>query len=73
MIELINSLIGGLCVAIPSVIASVLNSRNNREVIVWRIQKLEDKVEKHNTFDSRLIKIEKDIEHLKEGNYENNK
>ena len=73
MIELINSLVGGLCVAIPSVIASVLNSRSNREVILWRIQKLEEKVEKHNTFDSRLIKIEKDIEHLKRGNYENNK
>lgn len=55
------ALISGACVAIPSIIATVLTSNGNRRLTEYQINELSKKVEKHNQVIERMALAEKDI------------
>jgi len=58
----ITSLISGLCVALPSVIATITSNRSNHKLIAYRIDKLEEKVNTHNNLINRMYAVEKKID-----------
>jgi uncharacterized membrane-anchored protein YhcB (DUF1043 family) len=60
----IIALISGLCVGIPSVITTLLSNRSNNKLTLYRIDKLEDKVDKHNSVIERTFKLEEKIEEI---------
>ena len=64
--EITVALISGLCVAIPSVIATITTNKKNKDLTIYRIDQLEIKVDKHNSVMERTFKIEEDIKHIKE-------
>lgn len=60
------SIIGGISVAVPSVIATILSNKRNNDLVIYRIDELDNKVHEHNQLIDRMYKAEKDIELLKE-------
>jgi len=62
----IIALISGLCVGIPSVITTLLSNRSNNKLTIYRIDQLEDKVDKHNSVMERTFKIEEKIQEITE-------
>lgn len=58
MTVIISTLISGLCVAIPSVIATILSNKRNNELIIYRIDELDKKVHEHNNLIDRMYKVE---------------
>lgn len=66
MTSILVSIIGGISVAVPSVIATVLSNKRNNDLVIYRIDELDNKVHEHNQLIDRMYKAEKDIEILKE-------
>lgn len=66
MNEIITAIIGGLCVAIPSIIATISSNKRSTALITYRVDQLEKKVEKHNSVVERTFKLEEDVKYLKE-------
>lgn len=66
MNEIVVSIISGLCVAIPSVLTTITTNKKNKDLTIYRIDKLEEKVDKHNSVIERTFKIEEDIKNIKE-------
>lgn len=73
--EAIVALISGLCVAVPTIITTVIttvssNKTNNRLIderlknMAEQIEKLTNKVEKHNEFNDRLIVVEEAVKRM---------
>lgn len=60
----IIALISGLCVGIPSVITTILSNRSNNKLTIYRIDQLEDKVDKHNSVMERTFKLEEKIQEI---------
>ena len=58
---IITAIIGGVCVAIPSIIATLVGNSKT----IYRIEQLERKQDKHNSVMRRTFKIEEDINDLK--------
>ena len=65
---IIAALVSGLCVAIPTIIATVTSNKAHDKVIDERmkfmteqIKDLSVKVEKHNEFNDRLIVVEQSV------------
>ena len=69
------TIIGAIIAAIASMIVSVLNSRfqhskylneleKQNSLMNYRLQKLEEKVDKHNNFDIRLVSLEEQVKTL---------
>lgn len=56
--EIIVALISGLCVAIPSIIATVSANKKNNDLVLFRINELDQKVHEHNNLIDRMYKIE---------------
>lgn len=68
MSEIIAALISGLCVAIPTIIATVSSNRARDKVMEERMkfmgEKIDDlsqRVDKHNQFNDRLIIVEQSV------------
>lgn len=59
------AIISGLCVAIPSVIATISSNKRNNELVIYRINELDEKVQKYNNLKDRMIVVEKDIAVIK--------
>lgn len=60
------ALISGLCVGVPSVIATISSNKKTTSLIEHRVKELEKKVEKHNGVIERQFRLEeqlKGIEH----------
>lgn len=57
----INSLISGLCVAIPSVIATIATNRKTSAIMDYKIEELTKKVNQHNNLIDRMYKAESRI------------
>lgn len=55
---IITALISGLCVAIPSVVATISSNKKNNDLIEYKINQLTEKVEKHNQVMERVFKLE---------------
>lgn len=51
---IIVAIISGLCVAIPSVFATVASHNKSNAVLTYRIDALDKKVEKHNNVVERM-------------------
>ena len=71
--EVLVALIGGLCVAIPNLIATLVSNKNskrqaeeNKNLTLYRIDKLETKVDKHNSVMERTFIIEEKIKEMNE-------
>lgn len=70
---IITSLIAGLCVAVPNILATILSHKSNskkneetKELTLYRIDQLETKVDKHNNLIDRMYKIENRVTLLEE-------
>lgn len=59
--QVIVAIISGLCVAIPSVIATISSNKRNNDLVIYRINELEKKVSKHNNVVERMYEAEKRI------------
>ena len=55
---IVIALISGLCVAIPSIIATLSSNRKNYNLMNYRMNQLEEKVTKHNNLIDRMYKVE---------------
>lgn len=71
--EILVALIGGLCVAVPNLIATLVSNKNskrqaeeNKNLTLYRIDKLETKVDKHNSVMERTFIIEEKIKEMNE-------
>ena len=62
----ITAVISGLCVAIPSVIATVSTNKRNNDLVLFRINELDQKVHEHNNLIDRMYKIENRVTILEE-------
>ena len=65
---IITALVSGLCVAIPTIVATISSNKAHDKVIDERmrfmteqIKDLSQKVEKHNEFNDRLIIVEQSV------------
>lgn len=56
--QIIVALISGLCVAIPSIIATISANKKNNDLVLFRINELDEKVREHNNLVDRMYKIE---------------
>lgn len=59
--QVITAVISGLCVAIPSIIATITTNKRNNDLVIYRINQLDEKVHEHNNLIDRMYKAEKDI------------
>ena len=66
--DIIIALIGGLCVAIPNIIATIITNKNQADVIKYRIDELDEKVKKHNNLIERMYSVEARVTALEEKN-----
>lgn len=66
MEEIIIAVISGLCVAIPSLIATISSNKKTTSLMMYRIEQLEKKQDKHNTLIERTYKLEEDVKLIKE-------
>lgn len=64
--EIIVALISGLCVGVPSVIATVSSNKKTTSLIMYRIEQLEEKTEKHNQVMERQFRLEEQFKDLKD-------
>jgi len=55
------AIVSGLCVAIPSIIATVSSNKKNNDLVLYRIEELDKKVHEHNNLIDRMYKAEKTI------------
>lgn len=58
MKEIIISIISGLCVAIPSIIATLSSNKKNYDLVVFRINELDKRVQEHNNLIDRMYRVE---------------
>ena len=64
--EIVVAVISGLCVAIPSVIATLTTHKKSSALMEYKIEELTKKVEKHNNLVERMYNVEKEIEVIKD-------
>lgn len=55
---IIVAIISGLCVAIPSIIATISSNKKNNDLVIFRINQLDQKVREHNNLIDRMYKVE---------------
>lgn len=60
------AIIGGICVAVPSILATVSSNKKTTSLMLYRIEQLEKKQEKHNNLMERTFKLEEDVKLMKE-------
>lgn len=60
------AIISGLCVAIPSVIATISSNKRNNDLVLYRIEELDKKVHAHNNLIDRMYKAEQNIKVIEE-------
>ena len=66
MSEIWVAIIGGLSVAIPSVIATISSNKRNNELVIYRINELDAEVKKYNNLKDRMLVVEKDVAIIKD-------
>lgn len=57
----VTAIISGLCVAIPSVIATMSSNNKSNALMNYRIDELTKEVEKHNSVVERMAVVENSI------------
>lgn len=66
MTTVITAIISGLCVAVPSIVATVSANKRNNELVLFRINELDQKVHEHNNLIDRMYKVENRVTILEE-------
>ena len=66
METIIVAIISGLCVAIPSIIATISANKRNNDLVIYRIDELDQKVHEHNNLIDRMYKVENRVTLLEE-------
>lgn len=66
MEAVITAVISGLCVAVPSVIATISANKRNNELVLFRINELDQKVKEHNNLIDRMYRVENRVTILEE-------
>lgn len=66
MEAIITAIIGGLCVAVPNIIATLTSNKRSTALITYRVDQLEKKVEKHNSVVERTFRLEEDVKNMQE-------
>lgn len=61
MTSFFTAVISGLCVAIPSIIATIFANKRNNDLVIYRIDELDQKVHEHNQLIDRMYEAEKRI------------
>lgn len=59
---IITAIIGGVCVAIPSIIATLVGNSKT----IYRIEQLERKQDKHNSIMERTYRLEEDVKNIQD-------
>ena len=57
-IQIVIAIISGLCVAIPSILTTILSNISNKKIVNYRIDELEKHVLAHNNLIDRMYKVE---------------
>ena len=68
MQQILVAVISGLCVAIPSIIATLSSNKRSNDLVLYRIEELDNKVHEHNNLIDRMYKVESRVT-LLEDNY----
>lgn len=63
---IIVAIISGLCVAVPSIIATLSSNKKSNDLVIYRINKLDEKVHEHNNLIDRMYKIENRVSLLED-------
>ena len=66
MNAIITALIGGLCVAIPSIITTISKTKRNSELLNYRLNELTKMADKHEKLTERVKLNEAILKDLKE-------
>ena len=66
METIVTAIISGLCVAIPSIIATISANKRNNDLVLYRINELDQKVHEHNNLIDRMYKAEERIKVLEQ-------
>lgn len=66
MNSIIIAIIGGLCTAIPSIIATISANKRNHDLIDYKISQLTEHVIQHNGLIDRMYKVENRVTLLEE-------
>ena len=66
MNQIIVAIISGLCVAIPSIIATISTNKKNNDLVLYRINELDKKVHEHNNLIERMFNAEKRLTVIEE-------
>ena len=61
MNQIVVAVISGLCVAIPSIIATTSSNKRNNDLVIYRINELDKKVHEHNNLIERMYSVEKKV------------
>lgn len=72
MEQVLVAVVSGLCVAVPSIVATISSNKQNNKLIIYRIDELDQKVQKYNNLKDRMFEAEKKIA-LLESNIKNKK
>ena len=66
MDEVLTAVISGLCVAVPSIVATILANKRNNDLVLFRINELDQKVHEHNQLIDRMYRVENRVTILEE-------
>lgn len=66
METIITAVISGLCVAIPSIVATISANKRSNDLVIFRINQLDQKVHEHNNLIDRMYKVENRVTILEE-------
>lgn len=66
METIITAIISGVCVAIPSILATISANKRNNDLVLYRINELDEKVHKHNNLIERMYDVESRVRVLEE-------
>lgn len=66
MTTVLTAVISGLCVAVPSIVATISANKRNNDLVLYRINELDQKVHEHNQLIDRMYKIENRVTILEE-------
>ena len=61
MNDIIIAIISGFCVAVPSIVATISSNKKSNDLVIYRINKLDEKVHEHNNLIDRMYKVESRI------------
>lgn len=66
MNQIIVAIVSGLCVAVPSIIATISTNKKNNDLVLYRINELDKKVHEHNNLIERMFNLEKKVSIIEE-------